>query len=338
MNIRKTKIWKFAQDKKSKYLMKKHYKKCLKMNEREYEDYLVLRYREMMNRKSYCAGSELHFDNPITFTEKCQWIKLYDQDPRKPIYSDKYAVREHIKNTIGEEYLVPLISIDGKDRFYDAKEIDFKKLPNRFVLKCNHGSHMNILVEDKSSLSKRQIRKYKKQLNKWLKTNYVFYVALETQYIGIKPCIIIEQYLEGTEDMREFKFTYFNGKLAFFWINERVVDVKHSTTTSYLDNATIAPFNFDLGIDKPVDNPSIPAEYKKMRELADKLCDDFTMVRVDLMLINKKLYFSELTFNSAAGFDAPRPIEYNKIIGDMLRLDLTKRESNYRYRKDEKNT
>ena len=67
MNIRNTKIWKFAQNKKSKYLMKKHYKKCLKMDEREYEDYLVLRYREMMNRRSYCAGSELHFDNPITF-------------------------------------------------------------------------------------------------------------------------------------------------------------------------------------------------------------------------------------------------------------------------------
>ena len=332
MSFKTTKVWKWAQKKKNNHFKAAHYHRALKLKQFEYEEYLVNRYREMMNRRSYCSGSELNFENPVTFTEKCQWIKLYDQDPRKPIYSDKYAVREHIKNLIGEGYLVPLISIDGKDHFYNAKEIDFSKLPNRFVLKCNHGSHMNILVEDKSSLSKKQIRKYKKQLNKWLKTDYVFYVALETQYVGIKPCIIIEQFLDGADDMREFKFTYFNGELAFFWISERVVGSFRNTTT-FLNNQKTAPFNFDLGIDKPVDNPSIPQGFNKLKDLADKLCDNFTMVRVDLMLVDGKIYFSELTFNSAAGFDAPRPIEYNKIIGDMLRLDLSKRENNYTYRK-----
>ena len=332
MSLKDSLFWKKLRIIKNERIKKSHYRHALRMKQCEYEDYLISRYKEMMNRRPYCAGSELNFDNPVTFTEKCQWIKLYDQDPRKPIYSDKYAVREHIKNLIGEDYLVPLISIDGKDHFYNAKEIDFNKLPNRFVLKCNHGSHMNILVEDKSSLSKKLIRKYEKQLNKWLKTDYVFYVALETQYVGIKPCIIIEQYLDGADDMREFKFTYFNGELAFFWISERIVNVSRTTTT-FLNNLNPAPFNFDLGIDKPVDNPSIPIEYEKMKSLADELCDDFTMVRVDLMLVDEKIYFSELTFNSAAGFDAPRPIEYNKIIGDMLKLDLSKRDNNYTYRK-----
>lgn len=334
MSIKNTKLWKLAKDLKNNRLKRRHYKKALKMPSNQYEEYLIDRYREMMNRRSYCAGSELSFDNPITFTEKCQWIKLYDQDHRKPVYSDKYAVRKHIKETIGEEFLVPLISIDGKDHFLNAKEIDFKKLPNKFVLKCNHGSHMNILVEDKQSLKKRQIRKYKKKLNTWLKTDYVFCVALETQYIGIKPCIIIEQFLEGVNDMREFKFTYFNGNLAFFWISERVVDVSRTTTT-FLPDKKVAPFNFDLGTDEPVDNSSIPAEYPKMRELADKLCEDFVMVRVDFMLVDGKIYFSELTFNSAAGFDSPRPIEYNKKIGDILELDLSKREGNYTFRKYE---
>ncbi len=333
MNFKDSTFWKRLRKIKNDRIKKAHYRNVLGMKQNEYEDYLTCRYREMMNRRLYCAGSEMHFDNPISFTEKCQWIKLYDQDSRKPIYSDKYAVREHIKNIIGENYLVPLISIDGKDHFYNSKEIDFNKLPNKFVLKCNHGSHMNILVEDKSSLTKKQIRRYKNQLNKWLKTNYVFCVALETQYVGIKPCIIIEQYLDGAKDMREFKFTYFNGCLAFFWISERVVDASRTTTTTFLDNQKIAPFNFDLGIDKPVDDSSIPPEFGKMKCLADKLCDDFTMVRVDLMLIDGKIYFSELTFNSAAGFDAPRPIEYNKIIGDMLKLDLSKRDNNYTYRK-----
>lgn len=303
------------------------------MRENEYEDYLVRRYSEMMNRKKYSFGKQMNFDNPKTFTEKCQWIKLYDQDPRKPLYSDKYAVREHIKNTIGEQYLVPLISIDGKDFFYNAKEIDFKKLPNKFVLKCNHGSHMNVLVEDKNKLTNKDIAKIKKKLNKWLKINYVYYVALETQYLGIRPCIIIEQYLDGAKDMREFKFTYFNGELAFFWINERIVDVYRTTTTTFYRDCSLAPFNFDLGIDKPVDDASIPLEYADMKTLADKLCDDFTMVRVDLMLVDGKIYFSELTFNSAAGYDAPRPIEYDLAIGDMVKIDQTKRNGNYRYRK-----
>ena len=148
----------------------------------------------------------------------------------------------------------------------DYGEIDFKKLPNKFVLKCNHGSHMNILVENKENLTKNQIKKIKRQLNAWLKTNYVFCVALETQYLGIKPCIIIEQFLNGVNDMREFKFTYFNGRLAFFWISEREVD-SFRTTSTFLENTKPAPFNFDLGVDKPVDNPSIPGEYLKMREL-----------------------------------------------------------------------
>ena len=332
MNIKNTKLWKIAHELRNKYSFRRHYLRCKKMKECEYEEYLIQRYSEFMDRNYYSKGSKLDLSNPQTFTEKCQWIKLYDQDPRKTIYSDKYAVRQHIKGTIGEQYLVPLISIDGKDRFYNANEIAFGKLPNKFVLKCNHGSHMNIIVTDKNSLTNKQVNDYKKQLNKWLKTNYMFLVSLETQYKGIKPCIIIEQFLEGAKDMREFKFTYFNGELAFFWICERVVGVSRATTT-FLENKQIAPFNFDLGIDKPVDNASIPLEYDSMKELADKLCEDFTMVRVDLMLVDGEIYFSELTFNSAAGYDAPRPIEYNKIIGDMLKIDLSKRDNNFSYRK-----
>lgn len=333
MNLKNSKLWKFAHKKRNEHLKRVHYFNTMKMKPNQYEDYLVNRYREMMNRRAYAAGKELDFANPLTFTEKCQWIKLYDQDPRKPIYSDKYAVREHIKNTIGENFLVPLISIDGKDHFYNANEIDFDKLPNQFVMKCNHGSHMNILVKDKSSLTKKEIKKYKKQLNEWLKIDYVFYVALETQYAGIKPCIIIEKYLNGVDDMRDFKFTYFNGELAFFWISEITVGVSRTTTT-FLKNKTVAPYNFDLGIDKPANNPSIPLEFDELKILADKLCEDFTMVRVDLMLVDGKIYFSELTFNSASGFDAPRPIEYDKVIGDKLKIDLSKRESNHIYRND----
>ena len=333
MSYKDTRFWQLLRKLKNNHLFKKHYKKALKMDPSCYEDYLTKRYEEMMNRQGYSSGSKLDLSNPITFTEKCQWIKLYDQDPRKPVYSDKYAVREHIKETIGEKYLVPLISINGKDHFENANEIDFNQLPNRFVLKCNHGSHMNIIVEDKNSLTNKQIRQYKKQLNKWLKINYVFYVALETQYQGIKPCIIIEQFLEPNKEICDFKFMYFSGKLQFYWINEFVYDDNLRTSTTFLSNCSLAPYNFDLGRKKPIQKQPLTNLLGEMMKLSKVLADDFKMVRVDFMLINRKIYFSELTFNSAAGYDAPRPIEYNKIIGDQLKIDLNKRNLTTTYRK-----
>ena len=101
-----------------------------------------------MDRCSFTKGLKLDFSNPQRFSEKIQWLKLYDQDPRKGIYSDKYLVRKHIKETIGEKYLNDLISSDGKEVFYTSKDIDFKKLPNCFVLKCTQASHFNFIVKD----------------------------------------------------------------------------------------------------------------------------------------------------------------------------------------------
>ena len=334
MGIKNTKLWRLLRRRKNAYLFKKHYRAAKKMPKKQYESYLTQRYKEMMNRHQYSAGKELNLAHPVTFTEKCQWIKLYDQDPRKPIFSDKYAVRQFIKDTIGEEYLVPLISIDGVDHFTNANQIDFSKLPNSFVLKCNHGSHMNLIVKNKSELSNKDIRKIKAQLNKWLSIDYVFYVALETQYAGIKPYIIIEQFLDDIDSMREFKFTYFNNKLAFFWISEREVGVSRRTTTFLPDNS-LAKFNFDLDTDKHVTNATLPKDFNKMREMADLLSKTFTMVRVDFYYSNNKILFSELTFNSAAGFDAPRPIQYDEILGNMLEIDENKRKNNYEYRTNE---
>lgn len=334
MSYRNTKFWKKLVNIKNAHLMKKHYVNALKMNPCNYEDYLCNRYEEIMNRQSYTFGSKLNLENPTTFTEKCQWIKLYDQDPRKPILSDKYLVREYVKNEIGSEYLVPIITIDGKDHFYDANEINFKKLPNSFVLKCNHGSHMNIIVKDKSSLTKKTIKKYKNKLNKWLKTDYVFYVSLETQYKSIKPCIIVEQLLEPYKEMLDFKFMFFHGQLQFYWINEFVYDDSLRTSSTFLPDGSRAPFNFDLGRNRPIQNNySHSRKLSTMQDLAKKLASNFTMVRVDFMSINNKIYFSELTFNSAAGYDAPRPIEFNKIIGDRLLIDKTKRDKIESYRK-----
>lgn len=337
MNIKNTRLWKFAKEAKNKRIKKKRYKDALKMLLNQYEDYLVERSYEMMQRKAYFASHayRINFDNPSTFTEKRQWLKLYDQDPRKTIYTDKYEVRKHIKEVLGEDYLIPLISIDGKDCFDSVKEIDFDKLPNSFVIKCTHGSHMNIIVKDKSKLSKKDFKNYKKQLNEWLHTNYAYVVALELQYKDIQPRLIIEQFVdfEGSS-LTDYKFFCFSGDVKFVGIFENRWSDEYKET--YLDNS-FRPLKFRLD---PYDsNPSIekPSRFDEMVKIAKKLCEGFLMVRVDLYEANGKVFFGELTFSSAAGYDFPNPYEYDRILGDYIQIDPNKRKGNYKYRKHENN-
>ena len=132
---------------------------------------------------------ELDLENPKTFNEKIQWLKLYDSTPIKTKLADKYLVREWVKEKIGEEYLVPLLGV--WDKFDD---IDFDKLPDKFVLKCNHGCGWNLIVTDKSKIDKVEA---KKKFDKWMNTNFAFCNGLELHYKNIQPKIIAEEYLEN---------------------------------------------------------------------------------------------------------------------------------------------
>ena len=333
MGIKDTKFWAYLRKKKNKRLAKKEYIKMKNLPLCEYEDYLVKRSFEMMQRNivSRPYAYNISFDNPVTFTEKRQWLKLYYQDERQALYTDKYEVRKHIKEVLGEEYLIPLISIDGKDCFESVKEIDFKKLPNSFVIKCTHGSHMNIIVKDKSKLTKSDIRKYKKQLNKWLKINYAYLVALELHYKDIKPRMIIEEYVDmGSKALTDYKFFCFSGEPKFAGIFENRGSDDYQET--YVDmNFKEMPFR----LDRFDSNPNIvkPVTFDKMVEISKLLCEDFPMVRIDLYTLNGAVYFGEITFTSAAGYDFPNPFNYDKELGKLIIIDKTKRDNNFTYRK-----
>lgn len=332
MRIKDTKIWKFLKSKKNERTLKKNYKKNKNMPCFQYENYLVERTSEMMKRFDFSRpyAYKINFENPITFTEKRQWLKLYYDNPKQALYTDKYEVRKHIIETIGEDYLIPLISIDGKDCFNSSEEIDFDKLPNSFVIKCTHGSHMNIIVKDKSKLSYHDIRKYKKQLNKWLKVNYAFFVGLELHYKDIKPRIIIEKYVDfGDAMLTDYKFFCFSGDPKFVLIVENRGTDKY--TESYLD----LDFNkteFRLDRFKANENVVKPENFKEMVDISKKLCEDFPLVRVDLYSFKGKVYFGELTFTPAAGYDFPNPFEFDRILGDYIKIDNSKRENNFKYR------
>lgn len=109
-------------------------------------------------------GKELNLENPQTFSEKLQWMKLYDRNPLYTKLVDKYAVKHIIEQKIGAQYIIPTLGVWEK---FD--EIDFDKLPNRFVLKCTHDSGGLIICKDKSELDKDKARII---INKCLKHNY----------------------------------------------------------------------------------------------------------------------------------------------------------------------
>ena len=315
MNVKNTKLWKILRKVRANYNDKRRYLRAKRMSPDKYEEYVTEIYNKKMAHMDFTKGEKMDFRNPVTFTQKQQWLNLYDQDPRKTTYTDKYEVRKHIEETIGKDYLVPLIKIDGKDVFESPKEIDFSKLPNSFVIKCTHGSHMNIIVKDKSVLSNQDIRKMKKQLRKWMKIDYTFTVCLELQYHNIKPRIIIEEYIATNGDLPDYKFFCFSGELKFMWVDTDRFN-GHRRTVFDLDFKK-APFSFDfledvVGIEKPI-------HFEEMKTLSLKLCEDFKFVRVDFYEANGKLYFGELTFSSHAALMPPRPIEYNTILGEYIK-------------------
>lgn len=163
------------------------------------EAYLKLAFRAAM-------GHPLDLKAPKTFSEKLQWLKLYDRDPLYTTLVDKYAVRKYVADKIGEEHLIPLVG----GPWYSAGEIDFDSLPEQFVLKCNHNSGGVIICRDKSSFD---IEGAKARLNKFLARNY-FYSSREWPYKNVKPCIIAEKFMqdEKFDNLSVYKILCFGGE------------------------------------------------------------------------------------------------------------------------------
>ena len=261
-------------------------------------------------------GKNLDLDNPKTMNEKLQWLKLND---RKNIYTtmvDKYKVRDYIKEQIGEEYLIPLIGV------YDSPDdINFEKLPDKFVLKCNHNSGLGMCIcKDKSKLD---IKRVKRELKKGLKQDY-FLTGREWPYKNVDRKIICEKYMEDSEykELRDYKFYCFNGMVKFFMINSDRFS-SDDTKGDYFDRE----FNwldFTWGFNHAKIKPKIPENVNKMIEISDKLSKGTNFLRVDLYNIDGKIYFGELTFYDGSGFDKIEPLDWEYKIGNMLNFNKEK--------------
>ena len=255
-------------------------------------------------------GRPCHLEAPRTMTEKIHWLKLYDSTPLKGRLADKFLVREWVADTVGEEYLVPLLGVwDSPD------EIDFASLPTSFVLKSTHGSGWNILVPNKSALDEEWARG---RLKEWLGLRQAMKGGFELHYEYCEPRIVCERFLrDGTGGLRDYKFMVFDGVVQFAFTVDRRAGLAMRGT--YLPDWTRAPFEYTCEAVRAPDVPP-PSGLETMLRLASRLGKGFACARVDFYQVRGRVYFGEITFTDADGLSEFAPARYNRIFGDRIVL------------------
>ena len=265
------------------------------------EMYLKFMFRLRMHRK-------LNLRNPKFFNDKIQWTKLYDRRPEYTTYVDKYAVKQYVAKKIGSQYIIPTIGV-----WDDFDDIDFDKMPDKFVLKCTHDSGGLVICNDKEKLDIEQARK---KINKCLKRNY-YWMGREWPYKDVPHRIIAEQYM--ADDLRDYKLFCFDGVPRMTLVcSERFT--KDGLKEDFYDGA----WNH-LNVQRPAHGNAIlpiqrPKQYELMKKLAAKLSEKMPFARIDFYEINEKVYFGEITFYPASGFEGFKPEEWDLKLGEWIKL------------------
>lgn len=259
----------------------------------------------------YYTGKKLNLKAPEEFNEKIQWLKVFYKDPRLTQLVDKYAVRAYVKEKVGEKYLNELLAV------YDrVGEVDFSKLPDRFVIKGVHGCHFNLIVSDRSQLVPWKARL---KLRKWMSKNQYYRGGLEWAYKNVPHRLMAEAYLEemGKKVINDYKFFCFDGQPLFLQID---LDRGEMDYRCYYDlNWKKLPFTTERNTFYEGELPR-PVNFEEMVSVATRLAADFPFVRVDLYNLDGRVLFGEMTFYPADGRKEFIPQEYNRIIGDYLKL------------------
>ncbi len=265
------------------------------------EEYLKRMYKAKI-------GKELNLENPRTFNEKLQWLKLHNRNPLYSTMVDKYEAKKYIADLIGEEYVVPALGI--WDHF---NEINFDKLPNQFVLKTTHDSGSVVVCKDKKSFNKEAA---KKKLEKSLKKNF-YYFGREWPYKDVKPRILAEVYLHDdlTNELRDYKFFAFDGVAKALYITTgREIDRR----TDFFDmDFHHLDIQDDLNATVP---PQKPETFEKMREIAEKISKGIPEIRVDFYEVNSRAYVGELTLFYLSGLVPFKPEEWDETFGSWIKL------------------
>jgi len=258
---------------------------------------------------AYAKKIKIDLNNPKTYNDKLQWLKLHDRNPAYSTMVDKYEAKKYIASKIGDEHIIPTLGI--WDKFED---VDFDALPDQFVLKCTHDSGGLVICKDKSKLDKKKAEtKIKRSLN-----NNYYWTGREWPYKNVKPRIIAEKYMkdDNSEWLVDYKFFCFNGEPKFMYCS---MDKSDNPRTDFFD----MDYNrLDMRMRDPNSDvpPPKPEKFDEMKTMAKILCKDIPHIRVDFYQVNGKVYAGELTFYHMGGFMKIYPEKWMDILGGWIKL------------------
>lgn len=275
--------------------------------------YISLRYRCQM-------GYWVNWKHPKTFTEKLQWLKVYNHRPEYTMMVDKYAVKQYVADCIGWQHIIPTLGVWDK-----AEDINWDTLPKQFVLKTTHGGGSGgvVLCKDKMTFDKNVAIV---KLNKSMSSD-IYSALREWPYKNVKRQVIAEKFMipndklnDPTYDLTDYKFFCFNGVPKFC----QVIRDRH--TCESIDFYDMA-WNHQgfVGLNPVARNGLTPVarpeHFDEMKGICKTLSANIPFLRVDLYEINGDVYFGELTFYPASGFGHFTPPEWNKRLGELIQLD-----------------
>lgn len=271
---------------------------------------LSLKFKKYFHKK-------MNWDNPQTFSEKIQWLKIYGRTKENQIMSDKYLVKQYITERIGEQYVIPLLGVWDR-----PEDIDFSKLPDKFVIKCNHNSGTGMYIcRDKLKLDEEAVRK---ELRKGLRQDY-YVGSREYAYKDIPRKIIAEQYMEDaeTKELRDYKFFCFDGEPKALFIASGRLQGEECVTFDFFD-MDYNHLPFTNGHPNAKVQPKKPKCFEEMKQLAAKLSKGMPHVRVDFYEVDGQVYFGEFTFSHWGGLVPFEPEEWDYTFGSWIKLPAKK--------------
>lgn len=267
--------------------------------------------QKLYDKAARFGFANFNIDNPQTWCEKMAWLQLNDDIQLRARCADKIGVHGYSIEKLGKDICVPFLKVYN----YSPNEIKFSELPDKFVLKCNHGWNMNIVVDDKHSCSQEDCIK---KIKKWIDTPFGIN-SVEPHYLEIERKCFAERHIGKPLD---YKFWCFNGSPFFCTVNSNIGENggAHYNINWYDMDWNILPYS---RIDHPT-NPSKldtkPSQFELMKEYAKKLSADFRFVRVDFYEVDGVVYLGELTFTPATGFIKWTDPKIDRMFGDMLKL------------------
>lgn len=291
-------------------------KEYIKDNFYQYLDKWLL--VNILSNKSYLkwkfkrlVGYPLDLNNPRTYNEKLQWLKLYDYHPEYSMMVDKIEAKQYVASILGQDFIIPTLGI-----WDNITDVNWNSLPNQFVIKVSSDSGGIVVCKDKKSLN---IKEAIKQLsNNWGKNYYKF--NKEYPYRSVKPRIIAEEFKEDESgELKDYKFFCFNGIPKFLFVASDRQNPTEETKFDFFDmNWNHLPVvNGHPNSLKVINKPT---NFAEMIQVASKLSKGIPHVRVDLYNINGKIYFGELTFFHWSGMVPFEPVEWDYKFGELLSL------------------